>query len=475
LKSPHYELEGQFDKIGRLDKKWSLSYYVDSIYVLEERTYDDGFLLNLKKTNKTSGQTMDSIVFNEVIVKLSTNQIPKAEGNFDVLFDDGFLLESPQLDLQKRGNYFLKEAYEVFLWADLGRGSLVGAIHDFNPGTGRFEYELPDFFLKDLDEMRENLNEIIDRSEKLLEDPKFKINSHHSDILAKSEVLLEYEREKAKGILELVNSRPDSLYKHIDREVYFHQIYHKLIDPVDTLTYNFDGNQKQFTIHEHIEKDLSPFYKLEDAIAVLNQRSKSAMVDVKNEFKNILQIQRLTALEEDMNFTSEKLKGLYLKEPYSLSFTIYQKSIEDWTDTKWQQYTNIEEMKPRELEGRFILGVMEELILIESKIDSIEWRTKKIDSAYTELVFDPYTYSQNIKKRIKKRIYDDIAIKYFNHLKDELINTSHSEDIPAKVKYMEKVQFKLLELSKVNTKSLEKKLRKNSDFDSIEKWLELDT
>ncbi|QNL21522.1 hypothetical protein HZR84_06095 [Hyphobacterium sp. CCMP332] len=474
LKSPRYELDGKFDSLGRLDGYWELHYFTDSIEIQETRNYNDGFLLTLIRKNKKTGEIMDSLVYEEVINKLSTGIVSKASENFDVLFDDGFLLESPYLKQQKSGNELLKVAYKAFLWADLGRGALEGSRHDFNPGTGRFEYDLPKSFLKNLNEMREDLNGIIERSDEMLDDPKFYINFHLSELLSKSEAILRYEKEKAQGILELVNSRADSLYEHIDREVYFSNIYNKYIDQVDTIYYEYDGETRSILLDERTDKDLSPFYKLEDAISILNDRSEKAMVDIRSEFEKILQQQRLTALEQDIQFSSRKIENSYTEKGQGLSNEIYQNSIKPWTSNIMQQYASINEMDKREMEGRFILGVLEDLKELKSRIDSIEYMESEIDSAYTEYVFDPYTYSQNIKKRLKKRLYDAAAISYYNHLKSELINENHAEEISKHVEEIETLQQRLMELARENTRSLEKKLKKTTDHKDIKKLLELE-
>lgn len=474
LTRPRYEISGTFDSIGRLHDAWEIVYFMDTNHIREQRIYDDGFLKYLIKKDAESGELIDSLVYEEVINKLETKTVPKAEGNYNLLFDDGFLTESPLIQSQIDGNKLLQNAYETFLWADLGRGSLDGAKHDFNPGTGRFEYDLPESFINDLNTMRSDLKQIIKRSDSLLNDPRFEIYFHQSEILSKSQAILLYEKQKSNEILELVNSRADSLYRHIDRDVYFADIYKTYMDRIDTLKYDFDGESKTFIVNEIIEKDLSPFYKLQDAVAVLNDLSENAMVDIRKEFELMLQKERLTALENDMIFTSKKIKSQFTKMPGSLAYDVHNKCIEPWKNTKWQQYTNLDDLKTKESEGRYILGVLEDLEEIKDDLDRIESRELKIDSAYTEYVFDPYTYSENIKKRIKKRLYDDVAIEYYERLKKELTGLKHAEDLNDKVEYIKKLQSRLIELSKENTRSLEKKLRKSSDFENIDKWLELE-
>ncbi len=474
LENPTYELDGKFDSLGRLDGQWVLHYFSDTVEIQERRDYNDGFLLTLVRSNNKSGQMLDSLVYEGVINKLSTGIMSKAHGNFDVLFDDGFLFDSPYLTKQENGNELLKTAYNAFLWADLGKGALEGSNHDFNPGTGRFEYHLSESFLENLNKMREDLKTIAQRSAEMLENPKFYINFHLSELLSRSEAILNYEKEKAEGILELVNSRPDSLYKHIDRELYFSNIYKRFIETTDTISYEFDGETKYIEMNESTEKDLSPFYKLQDAIAILNTRNEKAMIDIRTEFEKILQQQRLTALEQDIQFSSKKIKDSYTRKESGLLYELYQKSINPWTATVMQQYAGIEDLEKREMQGRFILGVLEELSFLKPRIDSIEYLEKVIDTAYTELVFDPYTYSEDIKKRLKKRLYDAAAINYYQHLKTELINENHAEHISGQVERIEVLQERLMELAAENTRSLEKKLKKTSDFDEIEKLLELE-
>jgi hypothetical protein len=475
IKPEKYQIDGKFDSLGRLNGEWLIRYPQDTMIIRESRQYERGFLLTLKKSNDSTNQVYDSLVYEEVINKLEAGLVPQAEGNFNILFDDGFLKESDLLVTQKVGNELLNNAFDEFLWPDLGDGVLPGASDDFHPGTGRFEYDLPESFLNDLNGLREALMKIIIRSDEMLENPKFYINFRQSELLSKSEAILKYEKMKANEILRCVNTRDDSLYEHIDQEVYFANIYDKYIDRNDTLKYQYDGEEKFTIIHERVDKDLSPFYKLQEAIGLLNERSKKAMIDIRNEFEKIIQMQRLNALEQDLRFTAKNVEASYVEKGSALSKAIYENSITAWTAIKLQQYANIEELKSKEMEGRYILGVMEDLLNLEDDIHDIEAREGTIDSAYTELVFDPYTYSQNIKKRIKKRIYDEIAINYYQHLKQELINERHAENIGSLVMKIKKLQFKLLELSKENTRGLEKKLRRNSDFESIEKWLELDT
>lgn len=474
LKDPKYELEGKFDTLARLDGIWRLNYAMDTIKVEETRNYNDGFLLSLLRKDKDSGKVLDSLVYEEVINKLKAGTVTKAKENFNVLFDDGFLLESPFLVKQREGNELLKVAYEAFLWADLGRGALEGSRHDFNPGTGRFHYELPQSFLENLDVMREDLQEVIDRSDEMLNNPKFYINFQQSELLSKSEAILKYEREKATGILDCVNSRADSMYEHIDREVYFADIYSKHIHGVDTIYYQYEGNENTYVVSELSDKDLEPFYKLLDVISIFNRESEKAMVVIKDEFENILQKQRLTALEQDIQYATKKVEESYLKNENSLSYKLFQKSIDPWSARIMEQYFSIDDLEKKEQEGRFILGTLEELKEVTPRIDSIENRVGLIDTAYTEFVFDPYTYSQNIRKRLKKRLYDAVAVDYYNHLKSELIEEKHGENILSKIERIEMLQFMLLELVNRNTRSIEKKLKKNSDIETIEKLLELE-
>jgi hypothetical protein len=299
-------------------------------------------------------------------------------------------------------------------------------------------------------------------------------NSLLSDFLSKSQVLLLHQKNKANGILVMLNSRQDSLYRNIDQDIYFGDIFEYYIEPSDTLYYQYDEEVKSFEVKDFNSQDLSPFYKLQSSIGQLNDSNKNTVDEVKVELENILQIQLLTSLEQDIQFSYKGIEKSFLTENASLTKEVFKNSIAPWFSGKMIQYSEISDLDSKEKEGRFVLGVLEEIKDSKKDLVKIENRIGEIDTAYTELVFDPYTYSADIKKRLKKRIYDEVAIRYFEHLKNELINMRHADELKSKIDEITALQQKLLSLSSQNTRSLEKKLRKDTDFDSIRKWLELE-
>ena len=72
--------------------------------------------------------------------------------------------------------------------------------------------------------------------------------------------------------------------------------------------------------------------------------------------------------------------------------------------------------------------LLESLQMIQEISTTLPDRAKTIDSLYTIYTFDPFTFNDKFPRRIKKKLYDLIAIDLYNELLNKIsTNTSVSE------------------------------------------------
>ncbi|MCG7860004.1 hypothetical protein MD537_23690, partial [Flavihumibacter sediminis] len=86
-------------------------------------------------------------------------------------------------------------------------------------------------------------------------------------------------------------------------------------------------------------------------------------------------------------------------------------------------------------------------------------RSKRIDSLYTIYTFDPFTFNDKFPRRIKKKLYDLIAVELYSDLLKQIsINPSISE-VRTGIRRLYDIQERLLFLHDKDTRKLERKLR----------------
>src|SRR5690606_42005167 len=91
---------------------------------------------------------------------------------------------------------------------------------------------------------------------------------------------------------------------------------------------------------------------------------------------------------------------------------------------------------------------------------SIE-RAKELDSLYTDYVFDPFTYSDNVPTRLKKRLYN-IVTEEMNTQLIEKAQTDYTQpgEVLKRLNKIYALQDRLFFLVDKNTIKLERKLRR---------------
>lgn len=133
---------------------------------------------------------------------------------------------------------------------------------------------------------------------------------------------------------------------------------------------------------------------------------------------------------------------------------------------RFNQLISEDELPSKVKQGEDILANFELLDQTYEVASNIDERAKELDSLYTDYVFDPFTYSDNVPTRLKKRLYN-IVTEEMNSQLIEKAQNSYKE--PAEVlKRLNKIyalQERLFFLVDKNTIKLERKLKRNKSLE----------
>ncbi len=112
------------------------------------------------------------------------------------------------------------------------------------------------------------------------------------------------------------------------------------------------------------------------------------------------------------------------------------------------------------------LKKLDELLFLAKEIENM---MPVLDSVYTEYLFDPFTYTDKVPNRVKKKLYEPVI----NEMIPQGIQLAKEQyEDPFKVfnqlNDVRSVQIRLLKLRYANTQKLEKKMKHAKSFDA--KW-----
>ena len=116
--------------------------------------------------------------------------------------------------------------------------------------------------------------------------------------------------------------------------------------------------------------------------------------------------------------------------------------------------------------GNQIVAEIRTLEKIHDLALEIEKNLEDLDSIYTEYLFDPFTYTDRVPSRVKKKLYDPVVLEIIpQYILLEAQN--HFEDPDQVLKDLEKIiqiQERMKSLRFQDTSKLERKLRQNKEL-----------
>jgi hypothetical protein len=446
-----------------------------------------------KKIAGTSYSNLLSLHYEKVIEKLDSIKnkstlIEKGEMPFPTLFDDGFSENSIEIETQLIGNEILN-AMRTLLFESKIKLSEIDFLDDKKmftskrfifPFTAKEQALIDAFELKELDSAKAELKTY--QSNKRLE-----INRFKSSELAFSMTLSEHLSEKIDVLRETFHLLKSDSIVYKNRNVLFRNGIQEL-QQLDTLVFEQGGNKQIKVVDYELGID-SPVLlpeKLKRYTQNVLKQSESLFRFFDSEIINLNKLTQLNELEERILEQKQSIDSLYLGQnkddtiqvsesnPYALK--IHTNIVTGYFNKQMEIYSNENEFAVKKAMGESLLQLFDTLEAWFTQIEKMYSQEKRWDEVFTKYAYNPFTDANDIKERIKRRIYQRGANELWAFCTNELVLCNNAQCIDNKLDEVELLSKKLLELaskSDRDTRKIERKLRKESDPEKIKRIMGL--
>lgn len=472
-------------KEGLLVGKWVFDYHKRQdnqkyIRVMETRMFEKGFLISLLKINHVSGDTLVQIkypVSNKLSEYLSYEAYDVSAANvpLSLTYNDGYPRTSSYILEQKKGNIYLELALKELFQFEKDFFKRFG----WPLGTNRMYYPLsskekkllkewPDKefqFRKKIDHLEELIatnfrsrdNDTLQMIHRWTQDQYFMIQymKPWNDLFALDEIEF-YNRE---GILY---DYAKDLMKH------------------DTICYKSDSTCYLYKVEgieeksflSYISKNLDERIELADSLQLVYENiiQELDLEDGVEFVKN-----KIVAKKKQLDSLYSSNKGKPGSHKHKLLSSIDQQFVIQQFDSQFELFlSNTNAVFMQKQRGDSLLFSLVLLDSIYHNIQEIFANKEKIDSIYTEYVFDPYTFNEKFPKRVKKRLYETVAIDLFENIVSETIKTPSIITLEKNVFRLQNIQKRLVFLVDKDTKKLERKLKKKAPIEEKLRLLKIE-
>ncbi len=181
------------------------------------------------------------------------------------------------------------------------------------------------------------------------------------------------------------------------------------------------------------------------------------------------------ALEEKISRKHRLIDTLYAQPNeftesgvYSpLYATVYRTFIAGKMNRLERHYSKAQNFIAKQQIGDSIYALLDSMEAAQPYLDVIPDYVQKVDKAYTEKTFDPYTFSYDFTKRIKKELYEKAAGQLYRHMLSRLTEEQDYRQLPTRARAVVRLFKRLLELSEESTRKMERQLRRVEEPEEI--------
>jgi hypothetical protein len=490
----HVKITGETDSDGFLDGYLCLEYQQDSLLVAETRSYTNGFLTNLLKTNRQTGDTLANIVFMEVLQRLQSLRLKK-EGNnhkisnewFGIDFNAGYSEDSPKMTNQRAANLILMQnlAFCDSLYSLLDSSYKHKTIFKL---TRRFEYAYPEYEDSLIAELQPKTKKLQEDMQAILQRPNLLLRKQTSDSLAfqmaKIEGLLIY----AQAINAVFDNIENGYFKYKSRNRFYENGVPSLNQAVDTIYFKQQGEPLMTTVRlkNPVVKPDSLLYQFQAVEADLRTQFNRIADNIANLLTNYENQEQIDSLDMAIAKHNQSLKELFppLEEStgkdnqqvpfaYKLSSSIEENHLAPLS-TKYLK-NSLSQVETIEL-GKQILCFQDFLTQNRAYLDTIGIYKKLWDerlfTLYRENPFDFRKFETKILGGTQSAV--NILHSYYG---TQMLNAKDCEQLIASLqkirKLNERVRFLTKNHEQTNVQQLDRALRRERVPIRIERLLEL--
>ncbi|HSJ69924.1 MAG TPA: hypothetical protein VK921_19750 [Anditalea sp.] len=480
-----YNISGRLDAQGVMTGEWIFTYMRDTVFVRETRRYENGFLLGLRVVNDETKEVINEVIFHEVIQNLDRlNQGEKvgfsiAEARFPLTFNVGYRQYFEEIQVQERGNEFLRHVLSRILQYEEDYVQEDGYLSQYPIHTRRFEYPISKDDQSNIEEIEESFEALQSEVNRFANMNALAINRYRDDSLAFAYEYFQNKQERLDRVDTLVQILTSDEIRYIDQNVFVREGIDYL-SAFDTIRYEFDNDvmTKELSYEEEISDDKS---LTENVIAYI--RREQSLVDIlsnyiTSELEQLEQTDDLATLEARILENKAEVDSIYLthktisNRDLEMFAAVFENILQRQFNELSRRYSEMDTYIERIEQGEVILDLISEMQDQFDRLAAVFPTIEDLDETYQEETFNPFTYSR-YNVRAKERLFDNGGMVLFNHYINELNNEESYTMIKEHLNKIEALQERLYELRDVDTRRIERRLGRRTSINRIESALDL--
>lgn len=478
---PDTQISGAFDEEHRLHGTWRFAYTQNGESYLEQRNYDQGMLLAV--SIEAGGEKWELEIQEALGAELSEEVLDQTVIEERTLDADGLALPmlaaasngnygsayGPWLEVAERLHQDLDEAFETLvqpddwdLWGALTSGCMIQ-----RPIVRMRVFPFSESERSRLQKARQQLDEVFAESQRIFNDPLLEVTTLANEVQAADAALLELLTVKLRQADGFIRYYEHPGMQWIDRERVLADRLPEIDFPKE-LRYRFqqESRTKEIDLEGLPREDLASFFQ------GLDKTCERFFTTAKRIAENIADYRKESQLaerEEELIALKDSIEGLFsgsLKEKlYNSWHKRYQRMVTQAANEQLEAFLllPLDERKIAIEETEQCLQALRDFHFVCSQVPQ---RVKNLDEAYSRTVWNPYTYT-DMTERVKERVYrayEQVLLPAVAAQFDEEINCATlAEDMLD----FQLLYRRMLDLREVDTKELEKQLRRKTEVDEL--------
>ncbi|RFC55685.1 hypothetical protein [Brumimicrobium aurantiacum] len=481
-KNKVYQLAGEIDDNSFLNGEWILFQQKDSKAIIDYRNYNAGMLtansLELEGKrhflNNFSAKEQDLVSKNFITISFDKKYIAileqstlgkKTEGNKDI--------STEFLSVQTQSNQRFLEVFNVF--------RKYNELHIWGKDTA---IKLPKVKVKKYPYTKEEL-EIIKQSAPLvtetnqmlldfLNDAQVKISLNANDSIAKYHVVYAHYKTAFSNLKSVFDALDQPAFEYVNRSVVIPQIFNG-IDYPETIQFETRNTAQSlnFDFPSDVESDQSNIAVFYDQLKEINQDLKKFSKVVQPILSQEKQREHLA--EDEARLVEKRDSILLLFDTDNNDLNDYQllvaKEVVNYVEEQFKLYAqqSIEE-KVESLRSTLIC--FDQMISLHAMLDDMPEKLNEIKVLYTRTVWNPFTMTDmdEIVKEDVYQAYREILLDHYLTILESRINCLGLESA---MDNFDELFNKMITLREQDTQKLEKKVKRESDPETLIEAFEL--
>jgi len=480
-----YNITGRLDPHGVMVGEWIFTYMRDTVFVRETRRYENGFLLGLRVIDDETREVINEVIFHEVIQNLDRlNQgedveYSIAEARFPLTFNVGYREGFEEIQVQQRGNEFLRHVLSRILQYEEDYVNDEGMLTQYPIHTRRFEYPISKEDQRNIDEIDESFEALQTEVNRFATMNALAINRYREDSLAFAYEYFQQKQERLDRVDTLVQILTSDEIRYIDQDVFVREGIDYL-SAFDTIRYEFDNEVR--TRGLSYEEDITEDQSLTQNVLSYIRREQSIVTELRDyitrELEQLEQTDDLATMEARILQNKAEVDSIYLthetisNRDLDMFASVYKNILQRQFNELSRRYSETDTYMDRVEKGEIILDLISEMREQFDRLAAVFPTMDDLDETYQEETFNPFTYSR-YNVRVKERLFDNGGMILFNHYASQLKNEEDYTMIKEHLDSIEALQERLYELRDVDTRRIERRLGRRTSINRIKSALDL--